>query len=445
MAASGNTPASPTVDRPGQPLGPLGVAIASCIGTTIEWYDFYVYTVSAGLVFGPLFFPAGNALTSSLTSFATIGVGFVARPIGGLIFGHFGDRLGRKNTTIVSLLVMGISTVLMGLLPTYHDVGALAPVLLVALRFIQGLSVGGEWGGAVLLAVESAPARRRSIYGAFPQYGVPLGLIIASFAVSLSERVGGNSFDDWGWRVPFLCSSVLVVVGLILRTRILEPARTGRGDAPKPRRLPLLKVLAEHPKAILVGLGCTFIAHAAYIIITFLPAYAVSELGMNKSASANALLFGTPFGLLTAIVLTFFIRRIGVRRMVFLGAALEAIWALPAFLLAQHYGFAGLVVALLVGYSVLEFHAVALPTLLADQFPPEVRYTGITLCYQLSAILGGGLLPIATSWAVGGTGGSYWPAALFLFLSGAISVAATPFARVSPLPAAHPSLDKQRN
>lgn len=410
-------------------LGPFGVGVAACGGTMIEWYDFYAYSVCAALVFGPLFFPAGDPLTSSLISFATIGVGFLARPVGGLVFSHFGDRIGRKNTTIVSLLLMGAATVLIGFLPTYDDVGVLAPVLLVALRFVQGMSVGGEWGGAVLLAVESAPPERRSFYGAFPQFGIPLGLIVSSFVVFVTQRLLGEAFEDWGWRVPFLFSSALIVLGLVLRTRIADPHRNT--DETTERRLPLIKVLTEHPRAILVGLCFTFIGHAVYIVITFLPSYAATEWGLGNSMAANALLIATPFGLLTLIVSSLFIERIGVRKLIALGAALEALWALPAFLLAREYGAVGLVVALIVGYSVIMLQAVALPAALSKQFPAQVRYTGITLCYQLSAILGGGLLPMATSWAVGTANGHFWPAALFLFLAGLLSAAATPFARFS--------------
>src|ERR671912_422259 len=245
------------------------VALASFIGTAIEWYDFFLYGTAAALVFGSLFFPEATPLGGTLLAFATYGVGFFARPVGGIIFGHYGDRIGRKTMLVLSLLIMGVATFLIGLLPTFESVGILAPILLVGLRLFQGIGVGGEWGGAVLMAVEHAPTGRRGFYGSWPQMGVPAGLVLSTVVFALFEQLPEEQFLAWGWRVPFLLSIILVAVGLYIRLRLMEsPAFREVEETHTESPMPILDVLRTYPKNVLLAMGARVGDNMLFYIFT---------------------------------------------------------------------------------------------------------------------------------------------------------------------------------
>lgn len=413
-----------------RPLSPRGVAIAACIGTTIEWYDYYIFGTMAVLYFGPLFFPGGDPVTGFLLAVSAVGVAYVARPFGGLVFSHFGDKVGRKNVLLFSILLMGAATFCVGLLPTYDRIGIWAPILLVSLRFIQGLSAGGEWGGAVLLAVEKAPAHRRALYGSSPSAGVQLGLLSASLMILLVQQLPDAVFNSYGWRVPFLVSVVPLAIGLVIRSRINESEHflDAKGGSAVPPKIPLAEVLRKHWRVVLASTGFIFLTHAGYIIFSFLPGWATNVRGMDARWSTIALLVAGVTGLLVlALVAT---KVDGRDRRKFTGSAgvLAALYAFPSFALVMALGPVGLIMAMSAGFAILSIHNSALPSLLADQFPVLVRYTGISLSYQLSAVLAGGLLPVLTSYLVSEVG-SYWPAAVVLIFGGLVTVVGSSLAK----------------
>ncbi|MDQ3834150.1 MAG: MHS family MFS transporter, partial [Actinomycetota bacterium] len=282
---------------------PIGQVLgASFIGTAIEWYDFFLYGTAAALVFGQLFFPVSTPLIGTLSAMGTFAVGFVARPVGGLIFGHYGDRIGRKTMLIISLLMMGIATFLIGLLPTYESIGIWAPILLVAFRIFQGLGVGGEWGGAVLLAVEHAPEGRRGYYGSWPQMGVPAGLLLGNLALlPLSLALSQEAFLSWGWRIPFLFSIVLVGVGLFIRLRIMEsPAFRQVQESETAVDMPIMDVVRIYPKNVFLAMGMRIAENGIFYILTvFVLSYITEHLGLSRNTGLIGVIIGSVIGLFT--------------------------------------------------------------------------------------------------------------------------------------------------
>ncbi len=414
---------------------PARVATAAMIGTAIEWYDFFVYGTCAVLVLGPLFFPSTSALTGSLLAFSTFGIGFLVRPVGAVVLSHLGDRYGRKNALVTSLLLMGGATLAVGLLPTHAQVGTWAAVMLVLLRCVQGFAVGGEWGGAVLLAIEHAPARRRAWYGSFPQYGTPLGLAGSSLAILVAQRVSGDDFLTWGWRLPFLFSAVLVVVGLWIRVRLTETeefAEVQRAEATL--RLPVGEVLRRHRRALVVGVATTLVCHAAYLMTAFLPAYAAAELDIASSWSLIGLVVSSAGAILVLVAVGRRADRVDRRRYAAAGALFAGLWTFPAFALSATYGGPGLVLGMTVGFAAVTVQSAVLPSLLAEQFPVQVRYTGVSACFHLSAVVAGGLLPILASWWVGLTDGDYWPAPALMLAAGLATVVGAALCRAAPVP-----------
>ncbi|MGD6741769.1 MFS transporter [Streptomyces sp. BH106] len=422
------------------------MAIASLVGTTIEIYDFNVYATSVIVVLGSLFFPAHDPLVSSLLAVSTVGVGFFARPLGGIVFSHFGDRLGRKNTLLVSLVLMGATTVLVGALPTYEQIGIAAPILLIALRFVQGLAIGGEWGGAVLVAVEHAPREKRGLYGAFPMFGTPLGILGAAAVIALFRLLPDESFRSWGWRMPFLASIVLLAIGIYIRLRMEESSQFIRAkDAHTIVRTPLIQVMRQSWRSVLIGAGVCFITHAGIIVSSLLPSLVVSARGLPDTAATVALITAS-LGMF--ITLFFTARQLKGREQLsftFFGATALAVWAFPAFLFAYNWGTFGLVLAITVNGSLTGIHAAALPAVISRLFPANVRYTGISVTYQLSAILGGGLLPILSSYLVGASNGAFWPAAALMCGSAALTALCSLLCRRLPQPPAEsPVFEEQQ-
>jgi metabolite-proton symporter len=404
------------------------VIVASFIGTTVEWYDFFLYGTAAALVFDRLFFPTLTPLVGTLSAYGTFAVGFVARPLGGAVFGHYGDRRGRKTVLVWSLAIMGVATALIGLVPTYDRIGVGAPVLLVALRFIQGFGVGGEWGGAVLLAVEHSSGRR-GFHGSWPQMGVPAGLLLSTgvFA-ALSAGLPESAFLAWGWRVPFLLSVVLIGVGLFVRLRILEtPAFEKVRDAGKESRAPLLDVFRDHPREVLIGMGMRFAQNVLFYVYTvFVLSYGEKTLGYPRSTMLRAVMLASLVGLVSIPFWSHLSDRVGRKPVYLAGAVLSLLLAFPAFwLIARGAGFVGLaiVLAMNIGHDMMYGPMAAC---LSELFGTRVRYSGISLVYQLTSVFSGGLAPFIATYLLVRHGSA--AVAVYVMACCAITVAATLFA-----------------
>jgi metabolite-proton symporter len=373
------------------------VIVASLVGTSLEWYDFFIYGTAAALVFNQIFFPSFDPLVGTLLAFTTYAVGFVARPLGGVVFGHYGDRLGRKNVLVVTLLIMGIATFLIGVLPTYAVVGAWAPVLLVALRFLQGLGLGGEWGGAVLMTLESGSAHRRGLNASWPQVGVPIGLLLANGVLSLMGAVTSESgFVAWGWRVPFLLSGILVIVGLWIRLTIAEsPLFREVEEHDAKVKAPIVDVLRRYPSRVLLAIGARIgVDVAFYTFVLFVTTYVVTYLGLPNSYALNAVLIAAAVQVVLIPWFGVLSDRFGRRPVYLFGAVGAAIWVFVFFALLDTGRFILIAVATVIA---LVFHAAMYgpqASFIAEMFPTKVRYTGASMGYQLAGILGGALAPI---------------------------------------------------
>jgi metabolite-proton symporter len=378
---------------------PQQVLFASLIGTAIEFFDFYIYATAAVLVFPSLFFPGSDPTTAMLSSLATFGIAFFARPIGSALFGHFGDRVGRKTTLVASLLTMGVSTVIIGLLPTYQAVGLAAPVLLALCRLGQGLGLGGEWGGAVLLATENAPPGKRAWYGMFPQLGAPVGFLFSGGVfVLLSEWLSDEQFFAFGWRIPFLASAVLVVVGLYVRLKISETPVFREAIVREERvKVPMLTVFRDHPRTLILG---TLISLTAFVLFYLVTVFALSwgtrKLGYTREEFLLIQLFGILFFAVT-IPWSAKLAEQGRRRMLMMvNAAIFVFGLLMAPMLSA--GLIGTIAAVVIGMSLMGLIYGPLGTVLSELFPTAVRYTGSSLTFNLAGIFGASLTPFAATW-----------------------------------------------
>ncbi|MBW0114697.1 MFS transporter [Pseudonocardia abyssalis] len=395
------------------------VAAASLVGTTIEWYDFFIFGTAAALVFNQVFFPSFDPVTGTLAAFGSFAVGFIARPVGGAVFAHYGDRIGRKPMLVWSLLMMGAATVLMGLLPGYDQIGVWAPVLLVVLRFLQGFGVGGEWGGAALMAVEHAPSNRRGFYGSWPQVGVPAGLVLGTGAFAiLSATLTDEQFLAWGWRIPFLVSAVLIGVGMWIRLTVSEsPVFQESLDTKSAARMPVLDALRTYPKEIALASGSFIATHSTfYVGSVWLVSYATTTLGYERSEilNANVALSASDipmilaFGLLSDYV--------GRRRLFLGGMGLLVLFAVPYFYLVG----TGSIWLFLLGGLVVQACRSAVygpqSAFFAEQFSTGMRYSGSSLAYQFAAIVGG-MAPLICTALVAWTGSLYAVAGYVAFLA----------------------------
>jgi MFS family permease len=381
------------------------VAITALAGTSIEWYDFFLYGAAAALIFPTAFFGEVPPTTALILSLLTFAAGFIARPIGGIIFGHFGDKIGRKKTLISALMLMGISSTLIGLLPTYAMIGALAPILLTALRFAQGLAIGGQWGGAMLLVTESAPANQRGYYGAFAQAGAPIGVILANLALIItSALVSDEFFNTWGWRIPFLASAVLILVSMYIQLNLedtkafkeLEVHRsTSKFDGQTAiQKSPIIEAISKYPKRIMLAAGAFInIQVTFYILIAFLLAYGVQSAKMARDDMLTAVLIASAIMVPMQFLFSSYSDRHGRRGIFMLGAILSGLWAFAIFPLVDTGNFWLITLAVSGGMVFLAMMYGPQAAFFTELFSTEVRYSGATLGYQFGAIIGGAFAP----------------------------------------------------
>ena len=378
------------------------VALTALAGTSIEWYDFFLYGAAAALIFPTAFFGEIPGTTALILSLLTFAAGFIARPIGGIIFGHFGDRVGRKKTLIAALMLMGISSTLIGLLPTYAMIGVTAPILLTLLRFAQGLAIGGQWGGAMLLVTESAPSNQRGYYGAFAQAGAPIGVILANLALIVtSALVSEEFFNTWGWRIPFLASAVLILISMYIQlnledTKAFKALATNSDNSSneKVKSSPVVEAIRRYPKRIMLAAGAFLSVQVTfYILIAFMLAYGVSSANMERDDMLTAVLIGCAIMVPLQFMFSSYSDRNGRKGIFMLGAILSGIWAFAIFPLVDTGNFWLIVLALTFGLIFLAMMYGPQAAFFTELFSTEVRYSGATLGYQFGAIVGGAFAP----------------------------------------------------
>ncbi|WP_249316950.1 MFS transporter [Bacillus sp. FJAT-50079] len=409
------------------------VALASFIGTTIEWYDFYLYGTAAALVFPALFFPQFDPLYGTLAAFGSYAAGFIARPLGSMVFGHYGDRLGRKKVLTISLLLMGIATFLMGVLPTYQSVGLLAPLLISLLRVVQGFAIGGEWGSAVVMSVEHAPKGKRGLYGSFPQMGVPAGLLLSTAVFALvSNNMTNEAFLTWGWRIPFLLSIFLVLIGLYIRLKVSEsPVFQELVDNKEQEKRPVVTVLREQKKPLFLTIGMKLVQNAVfYIYSVFILTYLVTTHGFDRSVGLNAVMISSVVGLATMPLWSHLSDRIGRKPVYLFGTIASTLFVFPFFWMMNSGSIFIITIGIVIGLNVLH-DAVYGPQAVyySELFSTKTRLSGASIGYQIGAILAGGFSPIIATALLARFEGQYWPIALYLIGLGVLSTVATLYAR----------------
>lgn len=402
------------------------VVLASFIGTTIEWFDFFIYGTAAALVFGKLFFPTEDEFVGRMAAYGTFAIGFFARPVGGIVFGHFGDRLGRKTMLVTTLMLMGLATFFIGLLPTYESIGLAAPILLILLRLVQGFGVGGEWGGAVLMVVEHGHAGNRGLYGSCVQMGVPVGLLLAASVFGIFSLLPEEQFLAWGWRIPFLLGIVLLGIGMFIRLQIVESplfakAREEKGIS----KLPLFEVIKRHPRNVLLAMGARFAENACfYIFSVFVLSYAVDELGLPRPTVLTGVWIAAAVQIIAIPFFGYLSDRVG-RRPVYLGGAIFiAFFAFPFFWLLETkvVGLIWLAIVLgLVGHSAMYGPQAAF---FSELFGTRVRYSGASIGYQLASPFAGGLAPVIATFLLEWSNGESWPVPVYLIATAAITLTA---------------------
>ena len=407
------------------------IAFAGTLGTIIEWYDFLIYGTAAALVFNKLFFPTVTPLAGTLAALATYAVGFVARPVGGALFGYFGDRIGRKSMLMLTMFVMGLGTFLIGLLPTYSQIGIWAPALLVVLRFIQGIGLGGEWGGASLMVLEHAPSDRRGFYGSLVQVGFPLGLVTSSGVFAIVSLLPEDQFLAWGWRIPFLISIVLVALGAFIRARIPEtPVFEALKAKQDLSRNPFFEAVFKSPRAFFVALGLKLSEVSwVYMLTVFVVVYATTKLGIAKPMMLDAVLYAALLELITLPLFGWISDKIGRRPLFIVGALFTIVFAFPLFWMLESKSTAVIFIAIMIAMNFGHGMMFASESCyFPEWFGPRVRYSGATFGFQLSAAIGGGFAPIiATAMAgyIGGTTG----VSIMLMVLGLITLVAALAAR----------------
>lgn len=403
------------------------VLIASLVGSSIEWFDYFLYGTVAALVFNQAFFHAEDPTVGLLLAYASFALSFFIRPLGGIIFSHIGDRIGRKKTLVLTLSLMGGATVLMGFLPTYASIGVAAPILLVVLRLIQGIGLGGEWGGALLLAVEYAPKHKRGLFGSIPQMGVTIGMLLGTLALSLMTLLPENAFMSWGWRVPFIMSALLVIFGLWIRKGIDEtPSFKMTKEKGEIAKVPFLETMRTHWKEVLIAVGAKVVETAPfYIFGTFIVSYATTQLGFSRTITLNAVTIATIVTTILIPIMGNLSDKVGRKKLYVGGTILMALYAFPYFwMLHQKSGF-WLIAATVLGLGIIWAPITAvLGTMFSEIFKSNVRYTGISLGYQIGAAVAGGTAPLVATALLAAYDNSYVPVALYIILTSVISLIA---------------------
>ncbi len=403
------------------------ILIASLVGSSIEWFDYFLYGTVSALVFNQIFFVNEDPTIGLLLAYASFALAFFIRPFGGVIFSHIGDRIGRKKTLVLTLSLMGVATFGMGLLPTYQAVGIWAPILLITLRLVQGLGIGGEWGGALLLAVEYAPAEKRGLFGAIPQMGVTIGMLLGTVALSIMTLLPENAFMTWGWRIPFIFSALLVFFGLWIRKGIDETPSFKKvkesGEVPK---LPIVETLKNYWREVLIAVGAKVVETAPfYIFSTFVVSYATANLGFSRTATLTAVMIATIITTILIPIMGNLSDTIG-RKKLFIGGTIGmALFAFPYFWLLEQKSVLLLIVATVIGLGVIWAPITAvLGTMFSEIFDAKIRYTGITLGYQIGAALAGGTAPLVATALLNRFDNSYVPVAIYIIFASVLSLAA---------------------
>lgn len=406
--------------------------IASLIGSSIEWYDYFLYGTIAALIFSKLYFPSEDPVVGLMLAYTSFALPFFIRPLGGIIFSHIGDKIGRKKTLVMTLSLMGGATVLIGLLPTYEMIGIWAPILLIALRLVQGLGIGGEWGGALLLATEYAPPKKRGFFGSIPQMGVTIGLLLGTLSISLMTLLPNAQFEAWGWRVPFILSALLVLLGLWIRNGIDEtPAFKEAKESGAISKVPLIDTFKYHWKEVLVAVGAKVVETAPfYIFGTFIISYATGTLDFERSSTLNAVTIAT---LVTTIMIPLMGKlsdKVG-RKPLYIGGTIAMIlFAFPYFYLLSLDSVLWLTVATIIGLGIIWAPITAvLGTMFSEIFSTSVRYTGVTVGYQLGAAIAGGTAPLIATALLSAYNNSFVPVALYIIGAAIVSLIAVSFTK----------------
>ncbi|MBQ0825971.1 MFS transporter [Streptomyces tagetis] len=374
-----------------------GIFAASFVGTSIEWYDYYIFGTAAALVFGDLFFPGFSPVAGTLAAFATFAVGFIARPLGAAVIGHYGDRIGRKSMLVLTLLLTGGSTFLIGVLPTYAAIGVGAPLLLVALRLIQGFGVGGEWGGAILIATEHASPRRRALYGSFAQFGLPIGVLTSNLAFLLVSSLGDDAFRSYGWRIPFLVSALMVVVGFMVRSRLQEAPEFEKVKKERNvSKVPVAELFRRQPRnLILASLASIAPPAVGYTVIVYMLTYGTQQVGFERNTLLTLILLSTVVWVIAIALSALASDRFGSKRVYTIGTLTAALWPIPMFAMVNTASVGMALVAFMIAAIVQGIMAGAQGGLFTEIFDVKVRYSGISIAYQMGGVIGGAVTPIA--------------------------------------------------
>ncbi|SAI74152.1 transporter [Bordetella ansorpii] len=416
---------------------PVRASGAAFVGTMIEWYDFYIYATAAALVFGKLFFPSADGFYGTLAAFGTFAVGFFARPFGGAVFGHIGDRIGRKKSLVITLLMMGSVTILIGLLPTYASIGIWAPILLVLLRLVQGIAVGGEWGGAVLMAGEHSPDKsKRTFFASFAQLGSPAGLILSMLMFKLVTSLDDAEFMSWGWRVPFLFSAVLLIVGFAIRMSVQESpdflaeqeARAQRAAAKEEEKVPLFEVLRGAPRLLVLAVGANVLGIAGfYFTNTFMLAYTTQYVGLTRAVILDCLLLVSIMQFFITPLSAYIASRIGNRRFLLITSFISLFTPYAMFNLVDQGTLLSLTLGVGVAVMFMGAYYAVIAGHVSDSFPTRIRYTGISMAYQLSGAIFGGLTPMLGTILAQKFAGQWWPLALLFSVIALLSMLSVAF------------------